>query len=482
MKITVVVPPSKFSKNVARDLIWGCWCKGKRIAGTQFDPVSQLILATMLKDDGHEASLLDAAGLQMTQEETRDRMANDDIAVVLTNTVTVNEDAEFLNEVKKINPKLKTVVYGNQSTFFAKDTVFKEGIDFGVHREAEFVIRDLVRTIDTGKDLRDVKGITYRVNGSAQTTDPQPFIRNLDELPIPDRTMLPAGITYFNPIVKRMPFTTMTTSRGCPAKCNYCSAPPFYGRIYRTQSAERVVNEMEKIQSLGYKEVFFRDEVFNFKRSRVIDICKGLIKRRVDLSWIVSSRVDTVDKEMLEYMKEAGCHMLRFGIESGDQKILDNIEKGATLEQARQAFKWINEVGLESHCHCMMGMPGETSETLEKTIRFVLELKPSTMTCGVCTPYPGTKLFDNVLKKHPEAGDGSQKDLKALHLNTFYNDVFTNVPAAELSKSVRRFYRKFYLRPSYIFRTAKRIASPGEFRRVVLAAANVFGFSVMGEE
>ncbi|MBI2871181.1 MAG: radical SAM protein [Candidatus Omnitrophica bacterium] len=482
MKITVVVPPSKYSRNVARDLIWGCWCKGKRIAGTQFDPVSQLIVVTLLKEEGHEARLLDAAGLQMGVEEAQGRMAGDDIAIVLTNTVTVNEDAQFLAGIKRVNPKLKTIVYGNHPTFYPQDTAAKDGMDFCVHKEAEWVIRDLVRALDRGEDPGAVKGITFRRDGRFVTTEPYPYIRNLDELPVPDRSQLPQGITYFNPIVKFMPFTTMTTTRGCPAKCNYCSAPPFYGRIYRAQSPQRVVDEMAQIEKMGYREVFFRDEVFNYKRTRVMEICKLLIQNRIRLSWIVSSRVDTVDKEMLEAMKEAGCHMLRFGVESGDQGILDNIEKGATLEQARQAFQWIHETGLEAHCHAMMGMPGETRETLEKTIRFILELEPTTMTCGICTPYPGTPLFDRVLQTNPDIGDGSQKDLASLHMQGFHNDVFTEVPQVELARGIRRLYRNFYLRPSYIWRTFKRLKSFDELRRVVMAAGHVFGFSVLGEE
>ncbi len=110
MKTTIVIPPSRFSRNVARDLIWGCWCKGKRIAGTQFDPVSQLIMATMLKEDGHDADLLDAAGMQLSFEAAQARLAKSDIAIVLTNTVTINEDAEFLAGAKKINPALKIPV------------------------------------------------------------------------------------------------------------------------------------------------------------------------------------------------------------------------------------------------------------------------------------------------------------------------------------------------------------------------------------
>lgn len=481
-KITVLVPPSRFSKNVARDLIWGCWCKGKRIAGTQFDPVSQLLLAAILQQQGHQARLLDAAALGLSLEHVKQQTADDDLVIVLCNSVTINEDAAILSELKSANPKLKTIVYGNHPSYYPKDTVMKPGIDFGVQKEAEWAIRDLVNNLDRSGDAwKEVPGITFKDNGGARVNPVYPYIQNLDELPIPNRQQLPPGVIYFNPVVKRMPFTTMTTSRGCPAKCNYCAAPPFYGRIYRVQSAQRVVDEMEQIARLGYKEVFFRDEVWTCKKRRTMEICDQLIKRKIDLTWIVSTRVDTLDKESMEAMRAAGCHMLRFGVESGSQEILDNVEKGATVERARQVFKWTKEVGIGTHAHTMVGMPGESEETIRKTLDFILEIEPTTMTCGICTPYPGTPLFERVLKVHPEIGDGSQWDLSQLHTKSFHNEVYTDIPNDVLSKWVRRIYKEFYFRPSYILGTLRRIQSPGEFRRVVTAAGNVFGF-VAGED
>jgi len=483
LKIMVLIPPSKFSRNVARDLIYGCWCKGKRIAGIKFPPLSLLLVATVLKKDGFDVSLLDAAATGMSIEELKKIAPEFSLVVLLTSTMTVNEDASVLSELKKANPQLKTAVFGAHPTFMPRHTLAKKGIDIVVRREAEFIIRDLARALAKGgSEWKKVKGIGYREDsGEVFLNELYPFIENLDELPIPDRTMLPAGVDYFNPVVKRVPYTTMMTSRGCPGQCTFCSSPPFYGRKIRYRSVESMIEELEEIKRLGYREVFFRDEIFTVIKSRTIALCEEMIKRKLNLSWICSARIGSVDKEMMEIMKKAGCHMIRFGVESGSQKILDNIKKGITLEQTRETFRWAHQVGLDTHAHLMIGTPGETKETIEETINFVKEIEPTIITCGICTPYPGTQLFEEVRAKHPEIGDGSQCDLSRLHTKSFYNEVFTELTPEELSAGVRRVYRKFYLRPSYLLRWLIRIRSVDEFRRVTLAGTQVFDFIFRGD-
>lgn len=483
MRIMVLVPPSKFSRNVARDLIYGCWCKGKRIAGIKFPPLSLLQVATVLKQDGFDVSLVDAAATGMNLEELKRLAPGFSLVVLLTSTMTVNEDAAVLNELKKANKELKTAVFGAHPTFMPRHTLAKEGIDVVVRREAEYIIRDLARALaDENDGWQKVKGIGYKTeNGEVVLNELYPFIENLDELPIPDRTMLPSGIDYFNPVVKRVPYTTMMTSRGCPGRCTFCSSPSFYGRKIRYRSVESMIEELEFIQKLGYREVFFRDEIFTVVKSRTIALCEEMMRRKLNFSWICSARIGSVDREMMEIMKRAGCHMIRFGVESGSQKILENIKKGITLEETRQTFRWAHEVGLDTHAHLMLGTPGETAETIEETIRFIKEIEPTIITCGICTPYPGTQLFEEVKAKHPEIGDGSQCDLSRLHTKSFYNEVFTELTPEELSAGVRRVYRKFYLRPGYLLKWLFRIKSIDEFRRVTLAGTQVFDFIFRGD-
>ncbi|TET36358.1 MAG: radical SAM protein [Planctomycetota bacterium] len=473
----ILIPPSKFAKNVARDLVYGCWCKGKRIAGIQFPPLSLISVATVLKKDGKKVELLDAAAEELSIEDIQKRAGDFDIVVMLTSTMTLNEDAAVLGALKQAKAELKTIVFGGHVTAEPESTLERPGIDIVVRMEAEHIVRDLVRAFDDGGGAwKKIHGIAFKENGKVKVNADYPLIADLNELPIPDRTFLPKGIDYFNPIVKKMPYTTMFTSRGCPGKCTFCSSPTFYGRKIRYRSAESVLAEIEEIAGLGYKEIFFRDEIFTVSKKRVYAVCKGILKREIKISWICSSRIGAVDYEMIRIMKKAGCHMLRLGVETGVQDLLDNVRKGITVEQTRKTLKWANRVGIDTHAHMMIGMPGETKDTLKETFRFVIDIDPTIVTFGICTPYPGTQLFDELKSAHPEIGDGTQSDLSTLHTKSFYNVHFTSLTEEELQKFIRLAYRKFYLRPDYILKWLFKIGDLSELMRVSLAATQVLSF------
>lgn len=483
MRILVLIPPSKFSRNVARDLLYGCWCKGKRIAGTQFPPISQLLVATVMRDCGHEVKLLDAAGTETSLETVTEMCRNFDIVVVLTSSMSLNEDAEVLEGLKESNPDLKCVVYGGQVTAEPEATLSREGIDIVIRREPEFALRDLAKAWASGNGAwEDIKGISFRKDGDVVSNPDYPLIENMDELPVPDRTMLAGEIDYFNPVVKRMPFTTMFTSRGCPGKCTFCSSPTFYGRNIRFRSAESVLNELETVVEQGYREVFFRDEIFTVSKKRVFEVCKGIKERGIDITWICSARIGSVTLEMMREMKDAGCHMLRLGVESGVQELLDNVKKGIKVEQTKEVFKWAHEAGLDTHAHMMIGIPGETRETLAETMDFIKEVDPTIVTFGILTPYAGTPLFDELREVHPEIGDGTEADLSRLHTESFFNEHFTDLTDEELSTFIRKVYRGFYMRPAYLFKWIKRIGDLDEFKRVALAGMQVMEFSMGSSE
>ncbi|MFQ6010407.1 MAG: B12-binding domain-containing radical SAM protein, partial [Candidatus Aenigmatarchaeota archaeon] len=347
------------------------------------------------------------------------------------------------------------MAFGSHVTFRPKDSLKEEGIDFLVMREPEYIIRDFVRKRRKGKNGKNVKGLAYRTKDSIKINPPYPFIKNLDEMPFPDRSPI-LNIEYFNPLVRKLPWTTLLTSRGCPGRCLFCSSPSFYGNALRMRSAESVLDELEEIEKLGYREVFFRDETFTSDPKRLKEICEGIKKRGIKLSWICNARIGNVNKDSMKLMKEAGCHMIKFGVESGSQKILDNINKMIKVDMTRLTFKWAHEVGMDLHAHMMLGCIGETKETIRQTINFLKEIEPTTVTCAAFTPYPGTKVFGIVEKKYPEVGDGSACDLSKLHTSGFYNDAFCDLSDKEVGEAVKRLYREFYFRPKYIF---KRLAS-----------------------
>jgi radical SAM superfamily enzyme YgiQ (UPF0313 family) len=388
--------------------------------------------------------------------------------------MTFTEDCGVISNAKKINPKIKSIIFGSHPTFMPKESLAKP-IDFIVMKEPEFAIRDLVNALDKG-GWEEVKGIGFK-KGKKKIINPDYGFADINELPIPDRSMLPKDVDYFNPLVKKIPYTTMITSRGCPALCTFCTVPTFYGNKIRARSEELVLKELEIIKELGYKEVWIRDETFTVYKQRNHNILNEMMKRKLGLSWMCNARVGTVDKDTMALMKKAGCHMIKFGVESGVQEILDNVKKGVQVSKTIETFRWAHEVGIDTHAHMMLGMPGETKDTIEKSIAFAKQIDPNTVSFGICTPYAGTPLYYDVLSKNPDIKDGSSLNLSNLHEQSFFNKYYTSLDEKELNGYIKKAYRRFYLRPSYLFRYMLRIRNMDELRRVMLAASNVFSFS-----
>jgi radical SAM superfamily enzyme YgiQ (UPF0313 family) len=481
-KVLVLTPPSMYTSNVVRDLIYGCWCKGKRIGGAQAPPLNLLYIATVLKDQGHDVIFIDALAEKKDLAYVKTKAKDRDVVVISTSSMSYNEDASFLSKIKKINPNIKSIVFGSHPTFEPEYCLSKDSVDIVVRREPEFIIKNVVNGLGEKNDIwKQVKGIGFKEGNKTIINPEAPLIADLDKLPIPDRSFLAKDVDYFSPIVARLPYTTMMTSRGCPGLCTFCNVPDFYGHKSRFMSSQKVIDEIDHIIKNGYKEIWFRDETFTAYRRRNHEIMHEMIKRKYDVTWIANARANMIDKETMALMKKAGCHMIKFGVESGVQHILDKVKKGTTLEQARKCFRWTHELGIETHAHVMLGMPGETEETMKATIRFVKEIDPTTVTFGICTPYAGTPLFKDVIGKKVGLKDGSEQDLGKIHTKAFYNKYYTKVDEKTIEKYVKKAYRSFYLRPSYLIRTLFRIRTLDQLKIKMVAGSNVFSF-MSGDE
>jgi radical SAM superfamily enzyme YgiQ (UPF0313 family) len=239
------------------------------------------------------------------------------------------------------------------------------------------------------------------------------------------------------------------TSRGCPFRCAYCSGHINFGRTHRFHSARRVIDEI-KILMRDYKadSIQFFDETFTFSKPRVLELCDKMIEEKVKISWAAFSRVNTIDRELLEKMREAGCYQIFYGVESGNQRLLDLIHKDITLDQARKAIKLTREAGIESFASFMLALPTETMEESYKTIDFAIELDPDYAQFPITTPFPGTELYD-IAKK---SGSFTTEDW-----SKFMSwDQVVYVPEGrsveEVKHTAKEAYRRFYLRPKYVAR------------------------------
>ena len=485
MRILCLNPGSseKGSKNIIRDFVYGCWCDGRRIGGMQMPPTALLYVASILKKGKHDVTFLDETiepdrYAKMLENSFREF----DTVVMMVSTNSFLADAKKLQEIKNLHPGITSIIFGSHPTFLPESSISESAIDFLVFKEPEFAILELLDAIDANRSPYDVKGIGLRhENGNLYRTEEREYF-NMNDLPRIDTSLLATNLDYFNPVVKRVPFITMQTSRGCPAECNFCTVPFFYGKTLRVRSAKKVLEDIRYYASQGYKEIFFRDETFTAFKKRNIIICETMIKESIDITWIANGRVDLIEREEMRLMKEAGCHMLKFGVESGNNQILHNLNKGTTIQQCRHVFRMAHEVGIDTHAHVMIGCPGETEKTINNTINFVKEIDPTTASFGILTPYPGTGLFNQVAQSNKKIKDGTAASMDILHTRAFYNETFCDLSPEFLTSSVNEAYRKFYMRLPYLIRWIKRINSKDEFFRLLIAGTNIFQFALSGKK
>jgi len=242
-----------------------------------------------------------------------------------------------------------------------------------------------------------------------------------------------------------------------------------YGRRFRKRSPENVVDEVQHvIDEYGVDEIYFDDDCFTLDRKRLIKICEEIVRRHIEVKWMCQARVDNVDQEMLEAMKRAGCHYIKYGVESGSQEMLDAMKKGITLKDVRKAFKLTRKVGIKTQAFFLLGLPWETHETIQKTIEFAKEIKPDSAQFAVVVPHPGTELYDLCLEKGWLKYESWEDfDCRKALIET------DSLSAKDVENYRIKAYREFYLRPSYILRTTLRLWNPKEARRIIRSAKSI---------
>ncbi len=373
--------------------------------------------------------------------------------------------AEFLfHTIKEYDKNIITIGGGpHPNTIEEKLLENNPDIDFLVVREGEQTILELVQEILGSHNYSAVKGIIYRNNGQIIETEPREFIKNLDVLPkIPFhhfdiRKYFPQAGSF-----RRLPSHSIVTARGCPYKCNFCNLS-LWGKTIRYRSAENVLAEVDyAVQELGAKEINFCDETFTINRNRALDICKGIIEGNYKIKWKCSTRVDRLDRELLKMMKKAGCFVISLGIESGDNEILNIINKGFTTEHSEKSVKLLREIGIQSAGFFMFNLPWDTMETMERTIRFSRSLDLDYLNFEMTKPFYGTEI-----RKYIEENEGKLFIINKKLWNKWEhysvgNHIFfrrIDIPEEWIKKRYVYANRQFYLNPKILWRQLKNVRS-----------------------
>ena len=326
----------------------------------------------------------------------------------------------------------------------------------------------------TPADLRRVKGLVWREEGETRINVDRPFIPDLDDLPMPLHHLLPLD-KYRMPLMKG-PFTFLVTSRGCPAGCKYCIKHVTYQWSVRLHSPERIMQELWLLHDLGIHNIHMYADLFTVNREQVIELCKLIIEEELPIKWTCNSRVDYVDEEMLTLMGRAGCWLISWGIESGNEKVLQKAAKGANPKKAHRALTWARKAGIKNWGYFIIGLPGETEGTIRETIDLAKELPLDIALFHVAAPYPGTPFFFEVVE-NGWFKEGTRWEEVDMDKGTVLE--YDNLSAEELLEWQRKAFREWALRPGPMWTYVKMLFSDFHtFKRALRVGMEHFTWAV----
>ncbi len=412
-----------------------------------------------------EIDILDCEALNLSYKQISDYVLKfgPDIVAMTMATPAYEHVVHVADLVKNIDKNIFVVVGGPHPTALAKEALLEKNLDFAVIGEGEFTFLELTEMLEKNrKDFGKIRGLAYKdENGSVFENEKRELIQNLDSLPFPAKDIMPTYAYYLPPTktISGGVATNMITSRGCPFNCNFCMAKTVWGRQTRFRSIKNVVDEIEEdIKKYNAADFSFHDEFFTVNRERVLEFCNELKKRNLKINWFCQARCGAVDEEMLLAMKDAGCGKIGFGFESGDEKMLKLMQKNNNLANARESARLCKKVGIKVVGAFILGYPGETRESAEKTIQFAKEINPDTAAFFIAIPYPGTELFRLAFEKNYIKKPIDWKTFAPLSNEIPPMDI-PNITKEELVALKKKAYRSFYLRPNYILRKLSEVKS-----------------------
>ncbi|MCX5701655.1 MAG: radical SAM protein [Candidatus Omnitrophica bacterium] len=418
-------------------------------------------IAAVLEKNGYEVKIIDCTlGISHLQLSGLLKKEKPNIIGITGATSAFRSMKKVAQDIKKHLPPVPVIVGGAHLTAAAEYTMGFDCFDVGIIGEGEITFLEVVREFERNglTNLSGIDGIVFRKNGGIFKTRQREFIKDLDSLPYPARHLQPPLAAY-RPTpasYKRLPQGVLITTRGCPSKCTFCDRAVF-GTTYRERSAEKVIEEVEElIYKFGAREIRFFDDTFTLNGKRVFAICNKFKERKIKIPWTCLTKVANVSKEMLKAMKEAGCWQVLYGLESGDERILKLLKKGNTVEQNRKAVRLAKEVGLSVRADFIVGTPGETLESLKRTLSFAIKVKVDYAHFNKFVPYPGTELYE-LLKGQGHKFDFTNRFSIIDHSTIFF--VPESMNREEFKEFLDYANRAFYLRPKYILKRLLSIRS-----------------------
>ncbi len=448
--------------------------------------VSLAQMAAMLHPD-YSVEIVDAIALRMDWKEFEDLLRRKQPKYYITQVTAPTLTNDMYGAFLARSIGAKTIAFGTHVTPMPIPTMEAyPALDFVLRGEPELTLRELIDTLegrvpegrirrlfedsDPGwfplnegetrnwpleEKLNRIKGLVWRHNGQVRVNIDRPFIRNLDDMPLPLHHLLP--LYHYRAPMIRGPYTFIVTSRGCTAGCTYCIKHVSYQYSIRLRSPENIVEEIRHLVDLGIRNIHMYADLFTISRDQVMGMCDLLIQEGIKIRWTCNSRVDYVDREMLHRMAQAGCWLISWGIESANEQILKGVRKGYRLEQAPQALRWAKEAGIKNWGYFIIGLPGETEETIRQTIEFAKSLPLDLALFHIAAPYPGTPFFFQVVENN-WFRPGTAWEEVDMDRSTVLD--YPGLPAERLEYWQKRAFREWALRPGPILTFLKGAMDP----------------------
>jgi radical SAM superfamily enzyme YgiQ (UPF0313 family) len=397
MNILLFNPPTPNKKKFIRE---GRCTQEQGAWGTLWPPVSLAMIGSILEGDGHDVRIIDcpAQGVRWEDLGPLVRAYLPRIVIWSTATPSIQSDLDMASLIKSRNRDIHTAVFGTHVTVLAKPCLESfPDLDFVIRNEPELTARELVKVLQADGALRDVLGLSFRDEAARIIHNPdRPFIEDLDSLPFPAWHLL--NLDRYRLPLKGKRYLIVSPLRGCPFLCTFCTSQTYYGKKLRKRTVESVLKEIEHtIENFGIRDFLFWAETFVVDKDYVRNLCQAIIARGLRITWTANSRVDTVDAQLLQLMAQAGCWMISYGIESGKQGVLDMACKGTKIDQAPEAVRYAKEAGIKTAGHFILGLPGDTEESINSTIGYAKQLGLDFAQFYCAVPFPGSSLYDQAM-------------------------------------------------------------------------------------
>lgn len=420
-----------------------------------------LSLASFLKErlPEQEINIIDAKIDNMDLEAIRKAVSRirPDLVGITTMTFSLLDVLDTAGAIKEIDSNVKICLGGPHVSIYPKETLSFKEVDFVIQGEGEEAFLHLVNNFNDKASLFNIRGLGLKDElGNLHLNGKKQIIEDLDILPAMDIKLINYKKCY-SPLGVGKLMMTLQSSRGCPFRCIYCDQQS--GKILRKRSIKKIIDEIKAFHALGIRDIFFVDDLFTLDRRRVFEFCSSILDERIDIFFKISSRVDTVDREMLTMLKRAGCYRVHYGVESGSQQILNRLKKGITVEQIENAFRLTQEAGIDTFAYFMLGSPDETRQDIMDTINFALKLNPNYAHFSIATPYPDTELYSMALEEGLFKEDYWRKFAECPDKG-FKTRFWTKDLKTEELVSLQNYVnRRFYFRMPFLIKELRNIPS-----------------------